>query len=203
MLEVELTAAIRTKFGKGASRTLRRDGLTPAVLYGPKIGTPKALQLDTKIFTKSLLGVRRRNAIYSLEIAGDAKLHVILKETQTNPIYDTLVHADFYEIDLNTPMVRQVPLKYVGKAKGVDLGGELQLSLHKVTLKAKPLDIPDEVEIDLSQLGIEDTITCKDLALPANVEIVGGADTLCATVVKGREEVVAVVDDGKKKGKKK
>lgn len=202
MLQIELNAAIRTTFGKGANRTLRRDGLTPAVLYGPKIESPKALQLDTKSFTKSLLGVRRRNAIYSLEIAGDAKRHVILKETQTNPIYDTLVHADFYEIDLDAPMVRQVPLKYVGKAKGVDLGGELQLTLHKVTLKAKPLDIPDEVEIDLTQVGIEDSIKCQNLALPANVEMVTDGETLCATVVKGREEVVVVVDDGKKKKKK-
>lgn len=202
MLEIELTAAIRTTFGKGAARTLRRDGLTPAVLYGPKIDAPKALQLDTKSFTKSLLGVRRRNAIYSLTVEGDAKRHVILKETQVNPIYDTLVHADFYEIDLNEPLVRQVPLKYVGKAKGVDLGGELQLSLHKVTLKANPLDIPDELEIDLSSLGIEENITCQDLVLPANVEIVGGTDALCATVVKGREEVVVVVEE-KKKGKKK
>lgn len=189
MLQVDIAANKRDDCGKGAARSLRRAGLTPAVLYGPKI-TPQALSLDTHSFTKVLFSIHRRNSVINLEVAdeqGKVVHHVITREIQTDPIADNVLHADFYVISLDEPLVFQVPLRYRGKAKGVDMGGELAISLEKVALKGKALDIPDEIVIDVSPLGPNSQRTCGELPLPTGVELVAGADKVCVAVVGGTE----------------
>ncbi len=185
MLQVKLNANVRTGHGKGAARTLRRMGQTPAVLYGQG-AAPVSLALDTKILTKELLGIQRRNAIVNLDVEGDGKnytKHVLIKEVQVDPLKEVPVHADFCEISLEKPMSVTVPLVYTGKAKGVDLGGEMQISAHIVHVKAKPLDIPDNIEVDVSGLNIGDSLTYADLAIPAGVDMVDTAGKVCVAVV--------------------
>ena len=87
MLQVDISARLRKSFGKGAARTLRRSGWTPANLYGPNI-EPMALELETKPFMKTLLSIHRQNAVISLSIDEDGKTskrHVVTKEIQTDP----------------------------------------------------------------------------------------------------------------------
>lgn len=190
MLQVDIAAVKRDDFGKGASRSLRRSGRTPAVLYGPKLAAPQALSLDTHSFTKALFSVHRRNSVINLEVAedgGSTVHHVVTREIQTDPIVDNVLHADFYVISLDEPLVFQVPLRYKGKAKGVDMGGELETSMVKVGLKGKALDIPDFVEIDLAPLGPNSKLTCGELPLPAGVELMGKSDAVCVAVVGGTE----------------
>lgn len=191
MLQVDIAARKRDDFGKGASRSLRRAGRTPAVLYGPKLAEPQALSLDTHSFTKALFSVHRRNSVINLEVADDSGSstihHVIAREIQTDPIVDNLLHADFYVISLEEPLVFQVPLQYKGKAKGVDMGGELETAMEKVTLKGKALDIPNFIEINLAPLGPDSKLTCGELPLPAGVELVGKSDAVCVAVVGGIE----------------
>lgn len=185
MIQVDVTATVRTNFGKGAARSLRRAGQTPAIIYGPKSDT-LALTLDTKIFTKTLLDLHRRNAVVGLDIksdGGEEKRHVLIKEIQVDPILDTLKHADFYEISLDTPSVFKVPVKYKGKAAGVDLGGELITILTEVSIKGNPLDIPDSIEVDIKSLNINDAIVCKDLNIPDNVTLLEDQDQVCVSVV--------------------
>ena len=101
MLQIELTAEQRDNYGKGASRELRRNGQTPAVLYGPKMESPISLKLDTKNFTKGLLSINRKNAIINLNISTNSGIdtrHVITREIQTHPVDESLVHVDFYEV---------------------------------------------------------------------------------------------------------
>lgn len=189
MLQVDVQAAKRDDSGKGASRSLRRAGRTPAVLYGPQI-EPQALSLDTHTFTKALFSVHRRNSVFNLEVIdGDNKTlhHVVTREIQTDPIMDEVLHADFYVISLDEPLVFQVPLRYRGKAKGVDMGGDLVTSLNEVSLKGKALDIPDEIEVNVSGLGPNSELTCGVLTLPAGVELVEGKDEVCVAVVGGTE----------------
>ncbi|MDF1615298.1 50S ribosomal protein L25 [Desulfurivibrio dismutans] len=189
MLQVDVQAAKRDQRGKGAARSLRRAGRTPAVLYGPQID-PQALSLDTHSFTKALFSVHRRNSVINLEVSdGQNKNvhHVVAREIQTDPILDNVLHADFYVISLEEPLVFQVPLRYRGKAKGVDMGGDLVTSLYKISLKGKALDIPDEVEIDISGLGPNSQMTCGELSLPAGVELVQEKDEVCVAVVGGTE----------------
>jgi len=184
MLQVDLTAQIRQNFGKGAARTLRRAGQTPAVIYGQGVDT-QSLELDTKSFTKTLLGLKRRHAVVNIDIKDGKKKntrHVMIKDLQVHPLKDTLVHADFFEVSLEKPMKLDVPVIYTGKAIGVDLGGEQIASMTTVSLEGKVLDIPDFIEIDVSGLNIGDSLTCGDLAIPENVSILDKADAVCVLV---------------------
>lgn len=204
MLQVDLDATVRKNFGKGASRTMRREGQTPAILYGPK-SEPLALTLDTNKFTKALLKLQRRNAVINIDIKSEGraeKRHVLIKEIQVDPIQDTLKHADFYEIVLDSPAVFTVPVKYVGKAAGVDLGGDLEIYVKKVTLKGNPLDIPDVIEVDISPLKLDEKITNKDLVIPESVSLLDKPNTICVEVIAPRVAAVVaapVVDKKKKK----
>ncbi len=205
MLQFDLTAQVRDTFGKGASRRLRVRGLTPVILYGNHI-EPVSLQMNTKEVTHTLLKVQRRNAIYTLHVQGDqAEVchHVMVKDLQTEPVSDGLVHADLLAISLDKPLVFTVPVKYVGKAKGIDLGGDLSTMVRSVTLKGRPLDIPDVLEKDISDLGLEEKITCGDLEIPASVEMLSDKSTVCvsvsAPIVVAVAEVAPVVKGKKKK----
>lgn len=207
MIQVDMTAEMRTTVGKGMARSLRRDGLTPAIMYGPGM-EPVALKLETESFVKALMKIIHQNAVISLNIKGheeEGRRHVMLKEIQTDPLKDTLVHADFYEISLEKPLTLTVPVKYVGKAKGVDMGGELQTHVTKVTLSGLALDIPDFVEIDISELGLGESLKCGDLNIPAQVKLLEAADKLCAAVVEvsvKAEGEAAEGDKGKGTAKK-
>ena len=193
MLQYDLSAQLRSKFGKGASRSLRWAGSTPAVLYGAKT-EPTALQLDTKALTRTLLAMQRRNAVFSLDIedgGSSVKRHVMVKEIQTKPVDNSLVHVDFLEIILEQPMTIGVPVKYSGNAKGVELGGELHIMLNKVVLQGLVLDIPDFIEINISGLAIGDHLTCGDLAIPEGVKMLNDKAVNCVAVLdasKSRED---------------
>ncbi len=181
MLQYDLSAQVRNKFGKGANRCLRSSGATPAVLYGSHI-EPVHLQFNCKDLTHTLLQMQRRNAIFNLDVDG-VKRHVMVKEIQTKPVDDSLLHVDFHEIKLDASIVLEVPVKFSGKAKGVDLGGELHIGLPSVTLQGQPLDIPDFIEVDISALNIGDQIICDSLTIPANIEIKNDKDAVCIAVV--------------------
>jgi large subunit ribosomal protein L25 len=195
MLQVKLDASVRTGHGKGPARTLRRMGQTPAVLYG--LGTESvSLSLDTKILVKELLAIKRRNVVINLDVDNNGKKYtkpVLIKEVQVDPLMGTPVHADFCEISLEKPMTLSVPLVYTGKAKGVDLGGEMHINTHNVHVKAKPLDIPDNIVVDVTNLQIGDSINFAGLVMPAGVTIVETSTKPCvavtsATVKKADEE---------------
>ena len=188
MLQVDLTARVRSNFGKGAARSLRRAGQTPAVLYGPKTD-PVALELDTRSFTKTLLGLKRRNAVVTLDVEGSDKRHVLIRELQVDPVQDTLTHADFYEIIIDEPTVFHVPIQYEGNCIGVELGGELHAHINSVDIKGKPLDIPDFISLDVTSLQLGDKLTCADMDIPDNVSLLADADQVCTAVVSPTVEI--------------
>jgi len=164
-------------------RRLRAQGLTPAVVYGAG-SEALALQMDTKSMMSTLLEIVRRNAVVTLQIADGGVKNVILKEVQTDPVLDTLVHADFCEVDLEKSKTFSVPLNYEGVAKGVDFGGRLETFLSSVLLEGKPLDIPNDVTLDVTSLGIGEQLTCSAIELPENIRMISKADSPCVGVVK-------------------
>lgn len=184
MLQIDMAAWVRKGVGKGAARSARRAGNTPAVIYGPKGGT-LSLECNTRDLTRGLLAIHRKNAVINLEIDEDGKKtvrHVVTREIQTDPVQDTVLHADFYEISLESPMVFKVPLRYSGKAKGVDMGGDMTIALHTVTLKGRALDIPDSITVDVTPLGPGAALTCGELAVPAEVALVDAPEAVCVSV---------------------
>ncbi|MEW6428393.1 MAG: 50S ribosomal protein L25 [Thermodesulfobacteriota bacterium] len=184
MLQFDLGAKVRSSFGKGAMHRMRANNLTPAILYGVNTGNIP-LELDTKAMTKTLVTIQDQNAVLNISIDGVEERpvrHVIVKEVQVDPVRDTLVHADLYEIDLQKPTTLSVPVEVAGKAKGVDMGGELSVSCHSVTLRGLILDFPDRIVADVSGLGIGDKMTCKELSFPASLTLVSNGDAPVAEV---------------------
>ena len=184
MIEVDLNANIRSQFGKGAARTLRREGLTPAILYGEQ-KEPMALKLETKSFTQTLLKLQRQNAVITLNIKNnddESKKTVLLKEIQIDPVLDTLKHADFLEISLDSPITIPVLVKYSGTAEGVEAGGNLFISRDKVSIKGLPMDIPDFLEVDITPLQLNQNITCQDLTIPENITLIEDENLVCAGI---------------------
>ncbi|OGR03900.1 MAG: hypothetical protein A2511_08200 [Deltaproteobacteria bacterium RIFOXYD12_FULL_50_9] len=125
----------------------------------------------------------------------------MIKEIQADPVTDLLLHADFWEISLEEPMVFKVPLSFSGKAKGVDLGGDLHINRHHISLKGKVFDIPDQIKIDVTPLEIGASLTSKDLDIPQNVMICGNIDEVCVSVVE--PTVQGPAEEGKEPAKAK
>jgi len=196
MIQQDMTALIRQEFGKGANHRLRQSGYAPAILYGQK-SEPVALAMDAKVLTRALLRLLGHNAIVSLNIEGEKskkKHHVLIKDIQTDPITDTVLHVDFLEIDMDKEITLDVPVVYTGTAKGVDMGGILNIMAHTIKIKGMPLAIPDEISVDVTPLELmSHGITCGDLTIPENVNLEEEPEKVCVSVVapKAAEEEVA------------
>jgi len=184
MLQVRMDSKVRTVFGKGPMRQLRMREMTPANLYsGGKASV--SLQFETPKLYKDLMSIHGRNAVVTLTVEGDAvgERHVLVQEVQKDPATGQLLHVDFLEIDLRKAARFTVPIQYVGTAKGVDLGGELHIHKDVVQLRGCPLDIPDVIQVDITQLEQGGAgLTYGDLPLPANVEMLEKPDVTCVNV---------------------
>ena len=181
MIQLDVVSQTRDTHGKGASRTLRRAGRTPAVLYGPKTD-PVSLSIDTHSFTQSVLNLQRRNAVVNLSVEGGDNYLVFIKELQVDPVHDTLKHADFYIVDTEKEYEFTVPLQYTGKAKGVDLGGELHISQTNVKVKSKPMLLPDAIEINIDELAQGDSISCEQLNVEDGISILNPSSMVLVSV---------------------
>lgn len=187
MLQVELSASVRNQFGKGAMRRLRSEGKTPGVLYGQGV-EPLPLALDTKTFYKELLYIQRRNAIVTLSLDNGQEHHVLIKDIQSDPVKDTLIHADFQKIDINKAKRFVVGIEYKGTPKGVDMGGVLMIEQNNVVVEGLPLDVPDNFQVDISDLKIGDKILLGSLELPDTINMVSGKERVCVRVDSAAKE---------------
>lgn len=190
MFQVEMSASVRNVSGKGPMWQLRMQGITPAVVYGGG-GDAVMLQLDTKILMAKLLEFYRRNTVVTLKIDGASDKCVMIGEVQTDPVRDTLIHVDFCEIDIQKPRSYTVPVVYKGTAKGVDLGGDMVIAHDKVVLEGKPLDIPDECEVDVTPLAIGESVKCGQISIPGNVKMVTDLEVLAVSIIKPGQKVAA------------
>ena len=199
MSETTLSVQRRAGAGKGVARKLRATGRIPGVLYGRgKPTTPISLdpQALERAIQKSESGV---NTLFELAVQDDRELSgrvVLLKELQREPVLGQLIHADLYEVDLTRTVEVQVPIHIAGIPRGVSLdGGILDHSLRELTVECLPRAIPDEITVDVSDLGIGDSLHVRDLALPAGVELRMDPDlSVVSVVAPQKEEVVAPVE---------
>jgi large subunit ribosomal protein L25 len=198
MIQQDMTAAVRQDFGKGATHRLRQSGYAPAILYGKK-SEPIALAMETKTLTRDLLRLHGHNVVVSLDIEGEngkKKHHVLIKDIQTDPITDSVLHVDFLEIDMDKEIVLDVAVVYEGTAKGVDLGGILNIMAHTVKIKGMPLAIPEEIMVDVTPLELTSHgITCGDLTIPENVTLEEELDKVCVSIVAPMAEEEEVEEE--------
>lgn len=166
MKQIELTANTRDKTGKGVCHKLRRNGLIPAIFYG-KETTPQPISLDGQNLKRRIGTARGENVIFSLTIQGQdgstTNRLTILKEIQTEPMSREIIHTDFYEVAMDKEIVVHVPVSIKGRAKGVELGGILQMATREIEIECLPGDIPESIDIDVSGLDMAESIHVKDL----------------------------------------
>jgi large subunit ribosomal protein L25 len=182
MADVQLPVDPRAVTGKKV-RTLRRQGITPAHLYGR--GTESlALQVATSQVVH-LLRTSGRNAIIDLKINGEGDARpVVLRGVQRNPVTDELVHVDFFQISLTEKLRADVPIHFVGEAPAVQVySGVLLHSIEHITIEALPREIPEFIEADISGLEeLESALFVRDLPIPSNVEVLTDRDTMVVKV---------------------
>jgi len=194
-VQIDLKVKVRDRFGKGANKSLRRMGATPAILYGNR---EKALPLyfDTNEFLKQTHGEVHENIIFNLKIENSANkeetVRAIIKELQFEPIKDTLVHVDFYETVADKPISIEVPVEAVGEAKGVKIGGGiLDHVKRQILVECLPTAIPDSIQVDVTNLDAGEAIHVRDVKAPEGVTILEDPDTVLFTISHGEKVVAA------------
>jgi len=167
----DLKVAVRESSGKGVARQLRMAGKVPAVFYGSETESI-SLEVSTKTLRDILNVPGGKSNFFNLVFEGgkvENKLAVI-KELQIDPVSDKLIHADFLELSMNKKMTAIVPVSLTGKAKGVELGGTLQPIRRELEVSCLPKDLPEVIEIDVTDLDVGESIHVDDVKLPAGVE---------------------------------
>lgn len=197
METIEVRVESRTEVGKGAARRMRRDGGAPGVLYGRDRKT-RSIRFDARDFEKRVGALEGAHLLRLRSEDGDMDgLLALAKELQRDPVTRELLHADFYEVDVNAKLRIHVALHFVGKSKGVELGGILQPIRRDVEVLCLPNDMPEYIEIDVSELGVHDAIHISDLKPPPGVEIPYDSDIAIVTVLPPVvEEVAPAAEEG-------
>jgi large subunit ribosomal protein L25 len=188
MAEIIVNAESRSDFGKNASRRLRYKGLVPAIVYGGK-GDNVPVAVDPKALLKVLRSESGRNTILKLDIAGQEATNAILKSWQVDPIKDKFIHADFYRIAMDVAIRVTVPIAIRGESRGVKTdGGILEFVLRQIEVECLPGDIPERIEVDVTDLGLNQSYRVIDLPVSAKVKILQNPDQVVVHVVAIKEE---------------
>ncbi len=169
MQTVKLETSTRPESGKGHARRLRQAGRIPAVLYGKGIAT-QSLSVEPKELEHAWAGELGQNVVLHLQIDGKEQA-VQAVDYQVHPVTRALLHVDFQAVSESEPVLVQVPLEFVGKPKGLVMGGTLRKVYRKVPVKCLPSQIPARLAHDVSSLEIEDSVSVADLALPEGVSV--------------------------------
>ncbi|MGG0337726.1 50S ribosomal protein L25/general stress protein Ctc [Priestia aryabhattai] len=184
-MSISIQANKRTDFKNSTNRKIRDEGNFPAVVYGNKTeSTP--IYLNSADFIKTIREAGR-NGVLTLQVEKQ-KYSVMLHDIQTDPLKNEIVHADFQVVDMKKEIDTEVSLSLVGEAKGTKEGGVLQQSLYEISLKGLPQDIPSSIDVDVSNLGINDTITVGDIKVDKKLEITHNAEDTVASVLPPQQE---------------
>ena len=188
MAEILVSAKARSDRGKNAARRLRAGGMVPGVVYGGKKDNV-AVSVDPKTLLKVLRSESGRNTILSLDFGDGSKTSAILKSWQVDPIRETFIHADFYRIAMDVAIRVKVPIATRGEARGVKVdGGILELIMREVEVECLPGDIPERLEVDVTELGIHGAIRVSELHVSDKVKMLNEADQIIVHVVSVKEE---------------
>jgi len=160
---IRLEVKDRESRGSAEARRLRRGGLVPGVLYG-RGKTPHAFCVDQRDLRRALSGPSGLHAILDVVLEGQkAEHHAILKDFQQDPLRGGVTHVDLHEVRLDQPIQAQVAVHLVGEPRGVTEGGVLSQVNREVRVEALPMSIPEHLELDVSDMGIGDTLRLADL----------------------------------------
>src|SRR6185436_923846 len=188
MAEIVLSAEGRTERGKNAARRLRVKGLIPAVVYGGK-DEAVSVAVDPKVLQRVLRSETGRNTILKLDIGGEGQTSAILKQWQVDPVKENFLHVDFFRIAMDVALRVKVPVAVKGESRGVKVdGGILELIMRAIEVECLPGDIPERIEIDVTDLGINDSLRISSVLVNPKIKIMEDADQVVVHVIAVKEE---------------
>jgi large subunit ribosomal protein L25 len=190
--QATITAFPRNRSGKGVARALRREGKIPAVIYG-RGREPEALAIDTTALTRLLTEIAASTTLVDVTVEGRTPVKALIREIQRNPVRPAdIIHLDLYEVRAGEKVTVDVPLHFVGVPEGVrNFGGVLDQTMHAISVRVLPADIPEHLEVDVTALNIGQSIHVSDLEF-ANLQVMSDPrQTVCTVVAPRAEEVVA------------
>jgi len=195
-MEAVLEAVRRDTFGRNNAGRLRREGRIPAVLYG-EAKAAESLAVDPKALMHILRAKGGMNTLIALKVDGGADTRVLLKQYQLHPTGHHLLHVDFYRVAMDKLLRVAVPVHLSGEAKGVKAeGGVVDFVHREVMIECLPANIPQHIAIDISELGLHDSVRVRDLPAAADWKAVSDADMLIVHVVAPKVEAEPAPAEG-------
>ncbi len=182
MKKIPLKVAVRKK---EKPKRLRREGFVPGIVYGGH-EDPLPIKIKFHDLIHLLHTLHGEKALVELQISQNGKEKkeaVILKEVQHDPMFSNILHVDFQRVSMKETLEVEVPIIPVGEAKGVKEGGILEMILRQVRVEALPTDLPEHIEVEITHLGIGDTLHVKDLKIPEGVKILTPGEETILTIV--------------------
>ena len=187
MATVSLNATPRADRGKGVARKLRASGQVPGIIYGHG-REPQALSVNAREFDRLAERVRITSTVIELALDGRTA-RTLIRELQRDPIRRSVLHIDFQELVAGEKIVVEVPLRFIGTAAGVkNDGGILEEVMHQLSVRVDPSNIPDHVDVDVTELTIGHSFHVSDLKLPAGVEVTDDPEQTVVIVSAPRAE---------------
>jgi large subunit ribosomal protein L25 len=196
LVDTIVAAQPRASRGKNEARRTRVAGMIPAVVYGA-FKDPQAVSVNPKDILKIIRGKSGHNAIFDIEIAGVERTPVIVADEQYDPVKDTLIHIDLKRIDLTRKLRVAIPVHTIGEPMGVkQQGGVLDVVTRSVEIECIPDDIPNQYDVDVTELMIGSNIRVSELPAFPGVRVLTAPEAVIAHVVGIKEEVVAAPAEG-------
>ena len=190
----------RKVHGKGGARSLRREGYIPGILYSPHKEDPEIpIKISKKEMHKVFSGDSEHHVLNL--ILENEEVMAVLKDVQRDPIKDSILHVDFLKVFKGEKVTVSVPIELTGESKGVKKGGILEHILREVEIEAIPSNIPDVIEIDISDLDLGDSLLVSEVNFPEGVEPLVSPDTAIVSIlapVKGEEEIEGEAEEEEK-----
>ncbi len=179
---LKLEVKERESRGSADARRLRANGVVPGVLYGGG-KRPHPFTVEERELRKVLTGEHGLHAILDILFEGQkTPHHAVLKEYQLDPVRTRLLHIDLHEVRLDQPIQAQVAVALVGESQGVKEGGVLTLVLRDINVQALPMEVPDGLELDISDMAIGDSLRVADLRIPEGVTLLDDPESVVTTV---------------------
>lgn len=194
MAQIKIKAAVRTEQGTGAVRRLRRTGMIPGSVMKMKKGGTELIKLPAHDFMMAMRGRASKQLLVTLDMDGK-EVPALMREMQNDVLAGTPIHVDFSEVSLTEKVRVKVPLYLIGEAVGVKIGGGiLQQALRTIEVDCLPEDIAEKFIIDVSQLGLDQTLFVRDLQLGEKQTIVTRGE-LAVAVVKAPADAASAAGD--------
>jgi large subunit ribosomal protein L25 len=192
MATAQLTAKRRTEAGKGVARKLRNAQMIPGIIYGHN-REPEMLAIDARELERLLERVAAETTVVELNIEGSTA-RTLIREIQRHPFKRHLLHIDFQELVAGEKVTVNVPLVLLGTPAGVrNAGGVLDQIMRELSVRVDPTNIPNRLDVDVTALGLNDSIHVRDIQVPAGVEVLDDGDATVCVVVPPRVEVEAAL----------